>query len=51
MNKPAPSYSIPVEDEAAFLAAVREGIEAADAGHLTPFEPVAAWLASWGAAD
>jgi predicted transcriptional regulator len=40
---------MPVEDQAAFRAAVREGIEAADAGKLSPFEPVAEGLASWGA--
>jgi hypothetical protein len=32
-------------------AAVREGIAAADVGRLSPFEPVAAWLASWGTKD
>jgi len=48
MNKPVLSHAIPAEDQAAFCAAVREGIEAADAGLLTPFEPVAEWLASWG---
>jgi predicted transcriptional regulator len=48
MNKPVPSSAIPVENQAAFRAAVREGIDAADAGRLTPFEPVAEWLGSWG---
>jgi len=48
MNKSVVSHTIPDEDRAAFDAAVREGIEAADAGLLTPFEPVAEWLASWG---
>jgi predicted transcriptional regulator len=48
MNRPVLSHAIPAEDQAAFCAAVREGIEAADAGLLTPFEPVAEWLASWG---
>ena len=48
MNKPVPSPAIPVEDQAAYQAAVRDGIAAADAGRLTPFEPVADWLGSWG---
>jgi predicted transcriptional regulator len=43
--------SIRAEDEPAFRAAVQEGIEAADAGRVSPFEPVAAWLASWGTQD
>jgi predicted transcriptional regulator len=51
MNKPVLPHAIPVEDQAAFRAAVDEGIEAADAGQLTPFEPVADWLASWGTKD
>jgi len=37
---------IPHKDEAVFRAAVREGIEAAEAGRLSPFDPVAEWLAS-----
>jgi predicted transcriptional regulator len=48
MNKPVLPRAIPPEDQAAFEAAVREGIEAADAGRLTAFEPVAEWLESWG---
>ena len=48
MNKPVLSHEIPPEEEAVFRAAVREGIAAADAGKLSPFEPVAEWLASWG---
>jgi len=51
MNKPVLPHAIPVEDQAAFRAAVDEGIEAADAGQLTPFEAVADWLASWGTKD
>jgi predicted transcriptional regulator len=51
MNKPVLPHAIPLEDQAAFRAAVCEGIEAADAGRLTPFEPVAEWLASWGTED
>jgi predicted transcriptional regulator len=34
-----------------FRAAVLEGIEAADAGKLSDFEPIADWLASWGSKD
>lgn len=48
MNKPVPSYVIPPEDEAAYIAAVQEGVDAADAGRLSSFEPMAEWLASWG---
>jgi hypothetical protein len=48
MSQPVASHEIPVEDKSAFNDAVREGIEAADAGRLSPFEPVAQWLASWG---
>jgi len=48
MNKPVLSPAISAEDQAAFKAAVREGIEAVDAGRLAPIEPVADWLATWG---
>ena len=48
MNKPVLSPAIPTEDQAAYEAAVREGLEAADAGRLLPIEPVADWLATWG---
>jgi len=48
VNKPVPSYVIPPEDEAAYIAAVQEGVDAADAGRLSSFEPMAEWLASWG---
>jgi predicted transcriptional regulator len=51
MNKHTLSHPIPAEDQAAFRAVIREGIEAADAGRLTPFEPVAEWLACWGTED
>ncbi len=51
MNKPILPHAIPVEDQAAFHAAVRGGIDAADAGRLTPLELVAEWLASWGTED
>jgi len=36
------------EEEAAFRAAVREGIADADAGRLISGEAVLAWLRSWG---
>jgi predicted transcriptional regulator len=48
MNKPVLSYVIPPEDQTAFHTAVQDGVDAADAGRLSPFEPVAEWLASWG---
>ena len=52
MNKPIAidvksSHARPNSNEA-FDAAVHEGIEAAEAGRLSSFEPVAEWLASWG---
>jgi predicted transcriptional regulator len=36
------------EDSNALIAAVREGIEAADAGRTVPYEAVRHWLLSWG---
>jgi predicted transcriptional regulator len=51
MNKPILPHAIPAKDQAAYRTAVSEGIDAADAGRLTPFEPVAEWLASWGTED
>lgn len=48
MNKPASFHEIQPEVQSAFQAAIREGIAAADAARLAPFEPVAEWLASWG---
>ena len=36
------------EDEAALVAAVQEGIEAADAGRTLPYEDVRRWVLSWG---
>lgn len=51
MTKPiSPSDQAP-RDEAAFKAAVAQGVEEADAGLATPFEDVAAWLATWGDDD
>ena len=37
-----------LEHEAAFLTAVQEGIQAADAGRTISHKRVDAWLASWG---
>jgi predicted transcriptional regulator len=36
------------EDNSALVAAVQEGIEAADAGRIVPYEAVRRWLLSWG---
>ncbi len=36
------------QQEAAFRAAVREGIASADAGRLIPWEDVRRWMLSWG---
>ena len=33
------------------LAAIDEGIKAADAGHVVAHEDVVAWVESWGQAD
>ena len=51
MYKPPTPDMTSIESRADFDAAVREGIEAADAGRLSPIEPVADWLASWGGED
>jgi predicted transcriptional regulator len=48
MSQNARLSPIPPADQEAFHAAVCEGIEAADTGRLSPLEPVAEWLASWG---
>jgi len=42
--RPAPAD----DDTAAFIEAVREGVAAADAGHIIPYEAVRRWLLSWG---
>ncbi len=36
------------EEDAAFVAAVEEGIADADAGRTIPYEEVRRWLLSWG---
>ena len=38
----------PDPETKAFLAAVQEGIAAADAGRTVPYEDVRRWLLSWG---
>lgn len=35
-------------DAAEFIAAVTEGMAAADAGRVVPYEAVRQWLLSWG---
>ncbi len=34
-----------------FIAAVQEGIEAADAGRTVPYEDVRSWALSWGTSE
>jgi len=46
-NPVRPQLETP-RDEAAFRAAVENGIESADAGRMVPYEKVRAWLQSWG---
>ena len=36
------------DDTAAFIEAVHDGVAAADAGHIVPYEAVRRWLLSWG---
>jgi len=40
-----------LRDNPEYLAAVDEGLAAADAGQLIPWEIVRRWLASWGTKD
>lgn len=51
MADSAPAFDMDPEEEAAFRAAVQEGIEQADAGLFVPFEKIKAWLLSWGKED
>lgn len=46
-------YSIPQEtsDQAAFKAAVEQGLASLDAGHAVPYEEVRRWLLSWGSKE
>ena len=47
----AQSHSAPPEpsqDEAAFIAAVKEGEAALDKGRVVPYAAVRDWLLSWG---
>ena len=39
---------LPLETEAEFLAAVEEGVAAADRGEAVPLEDVLAWMRTWG---
>ena len=48
MIKSIPYNEIAADEDKPFRAAVFEGIEAADDGRLSPFEPVAEWLSSLG---
>ena len=49
MANPQPARSVPESEETvAFVEAVREGIEAADAGRTVPYEDVRRWVLSWG---
>ena len=43
-----PARPLPEDDTEAFLAAVREGLADADAGHTISHETVRRWLLSWG---
>ena len=45
MANPLPA---PNPETEAFATAVREGIDAADAGRTVPYEDVRSWLLSWG---
>ena len=51
MAQPAPAFDMDPEEEAAFLAAVHEGVMEADAGLFAPLDEVSAWLLSWGKED
>jgi len=39
------------DQDEAFAEAVREGVEAADAGRTVPYPAVRRWLLSWGTQD
>jgi predicted transcriptional regulator len=52
MADPEPAFPEPEPaDNAAFVAAIREGIEAADSGRVVPYEAIRRWLLSWGTSD
>ena len=44
----SPESGLPIETEEEFLAAVAEGIAAADAGRTIPFEDIRTWIDSLG---
>jgi predicted transcriptional regulator len=46
-----PAYVMDEEERAAFIAAVQEGVEQADARPSRPFEDYVPWLLSWGKED
>jgi predicted transcriptional regulator len=46
MSDPQPMTE--TEQDEAFVEAVIEGVEAADAGRLVPYAVVRRWLLSWG---
>lgn len=47
MAEPLPSYPNAAEDEAAYRAAVEQGLASLDAGHGAPLAEVRRWMASW----
>ena len=49
-SQPIPSVTDD-ENTAAFVAAVQEGIDAANAGRTNPYEDVRRWVLSWGTAN
>ena len=44
----APARPLPDDDDAAFVAAVEEGLADLEAGRTVPYEDVRRWLLSWG---
>ena len=51
MAETAQAFDMTPDEEAAFRAAVLEGVKQADAGLGRPFEELAPWLLSWGKDD
>ena len=49
MAKRQPTKTTPVAEDAAFTAAVDEGLASLDVGRSVPYEDVRRWLLSWGA--
>jgi len=48
MAKPHPAHDPDDTEATAFSAAVKEGIDDADAGRTIPYDDVRRWLLSWG---